>query len=151
MSEEKVIFTDEQITRYSAALDGAFDFNKLSIKFKFLGLFNINVAKILEKVDGKAWTKIFELINSMCKDGKIDEELINLFSAILANVDSSDETNFAKVIVEFILDKATSLGDTTKETITTVTTTVVDKFGDFLDKFNEELDALELEAEEQDA
>lgn len=147
MEAEKIIFSDEQIERYSKAGDGLIDFTKLNMSFKILWLFKINVGEILEKYDKEGFEKVLELINTLAGDGKISDELIELFKAIFENIDSSDETNLAEVVVDFILSKIDGINDTLKATVKAVILSVVSQLGDFLDELNTEIDSLVLKAE----
>lgn len=147
MEAEKIIFSDEQIERYSKAGDGLIDFTKLNMSFKILWLFKINVGEILEKYDKEGFEKVLELINTLAGDGKISDELIELFKAIFENIDSSDETNLAEVVVDFILSKIDGINDTLKTTVKAVILSVVSQLGDFLDELNTEIDSLVLKAE----
>lgn len=141
------IFSDEQIERYAKAGDGLIDFTKLNLSIKIFWLFKINIGEILEKYDREGLEKALELINDLAEEGKISEELIELFTAIFENIDSSDETNLTEVILDFVIGKIDGLNETLAATVKAVIISVVEQLGDFLDELNAKIDKLELDAE----
>lgn len=114
---DKFIFSADQIKNYSKFLDNLINWKKvLNKNYHFLGIFSINVGKIVEKYDDEAYSNIFKLVNQLYADGKISDSIADLLKDIFKAWDDASQEEFIDILTKEIAGKVNILDNDTQET-----------------------------------
>lgn len=114
---DKFIFTDLQIAAYSRFFDNLIDFRTLLKKnYHFLGIFSINIGKLVEKYDYDVYKNIFKLINQLYADGKISDDVAELLKGIFKAWDDASQNELVDILTKEIAGKVNILDNDTQET-----------------------------------
>ncbi len=114
---DKFIFSADQIKNYSKFLDNLINWKKVLNKdYHFLGIFSINVGKIVEKYDDEAYSNIFKLVNQLYADGKISDSIADLLKDIFKAWDDASQEEFIDILTKEIAGKVNILDNDTQET-----------------------------------